>query len=185
MLKAFKHFLMTSLLLVLSQTAVAGTNLRDRPVPWPWGLEQPFPWGEIQGIWRTPDDVGIPVSYFSFKVVNGKKKSAVKQLLVTQIDGYTCNVIATGVGIELHDVMRAQMITSEHANEPGVTFRLSLRAFALEASPEPRIGRLTSQVMVLSITDLDRDPTKNLHIQIGKTSAKVGVKDCVAEKINF
>ncbi len=185
MLRDLKRFLIIGLVLVLSQAALAkNATLRDRPVPWPWGLEQPFPWNDIQGMWKIADDAGVPMSYFTFKVVGGKK-TGIKQLVVQQMDAYTCDVIARGVGIELNDVLRAQMTTTEFAAEPSVTFRLSIRAFKVEKSPEPPIGILTNQVMVLLMTDLDRDPSKNLHIQIGKTSAKLDIKDCLEEKINF
>ncbi len=183
-----KRYLLSVLLVLMSFIAASAhassSTLHDHPVPWPWGLEQPFPWNDIQGMWKIADDAGVPMSYFTFKVVSGKK-SGIKQLVVQQMDAATCEVIAKGVGIELNDVLRAQMTTTENAIEPWVTFRLSIRAFKVAASPEPPIGIVTSQVMVLSMTDLDRNPSKNLHVQIGKTSTKLAIKACLEEKINF
>lgn len=185
-----KNFLLSVIVALFSFAAASSGHattspLRDHPVPWPWGLEQPFPWSEIQGIWKISIDAGIPISYFTFKVVAAKKKSGLKQLIVNQIDAEHCSVIAKGVGIELNDVLRAQMITTENSMAPGTPFRLSIRAFSEEASPKDPIGQMTSEVMVLSMSDLDHDPDKNLHVQIGKTSANLVIKDCLEEKISF
>lgn len=169
--------------LIAFSTFASPGVLRDHPVPWPWGLEQPFPWNEIQGMWKIADGADVPMSYFSLKVINSKK-SGVKQLIVKQFDADTCDIIASGVGIAVNDVLRAQMTTTEYASEPWVTFRLSIRAFKAEKSPEPPIG-LTRQVVVLSMTGLDGNPSKNLHIQIGKTSQNIFVKDCSLDRIEF
>lgn len=181
MLKAMK-LAIVGFAVLLSQAATAShVGILDRPVPWPWGAEQPFPWASIQGVWTLSGENSTPTSYFTFKVVNPKRAGA-KQLLVHQMDAATCETIAQGVGIEVNNVLRAQMTTTRHSHSPGVTFRVSLRAFKEEISPEPVIGTHTSHVMVLSITDLDRDPKKNLHMQIGKTATKLAIKDCQQQK---
>lgn len=50
----------------------------DDTLPWPWGSECPFPWSDIQGVWRAyaPDmdnggaDHSFPFGYYEFKVKN-------------------------------------------------------------------------------------------------------------------
>ena len=46
-------------------------TILDRPVPWPWGLEQPFPWTDIKGLWRIENAKDVS-PYFTFKVVKSK-----------------------------------------------------------------------------------------------------------------
>ncbi len=65
----------------------------NRPVPWPWSMAQPFPWTDIQGVWKVQQD--DYTSYFSLKVVR-QKATGLRQLQVKQYDGATCRVLATG-----------------------------------------------------------------------------------------
>ncbi len=148
----------------------------DHPVPWPWGYEQPFPWTDIQGIWQVTD--GDFFSYFAMKVVR-IKSTGERQLLVRQIDARTCDTIAKGVGYEMDRVVRAQMTTLQ-----GGAYRLALHAFSTQDSPRPIAGRIaTSQVMVLSVTELESDSfSVPVDVQIGKMSASLDMKNCVGGK---
>jgi hypothetical protein len=143
----------------------------DRPVPWPWGFEMPFPWSDVQGMWKVADaDFN---SYFVLKVVRSKD-SGQRLLVVRQIDPDTCKITATGVGYESARVVRAQMTSDE-----GVTYRIAVRAFAKEDSPRPAVGKGDeSQVMVLSILDMDAATTLPIHVQIGKVANSIDLKGC-------
>lgn len=149
----------------------------DRPVPWPWGLEQPFPWPDIQGIWKVVD--ADFTSYFALKVVR-VKATGERQLIVRQIDADSCKVVATGVGYDLQRVVRAQMTSVQS----GVAYRIALRAFSEKDSPKPAMGKLvTSQIVVLSLMDVDAKPeSQPVHFQLGKISSTLDMKTCAAEK---
>lgn len=44
------------------------------PLPWPWGTECPFPWNNIEGLWKaqTPEKRNTPSveSYYEFRIIN-------------------------------------------------------------------------------------------------------------------
>ncbi|WP_413292274.1 hypothetical protein ACLSU7_12790 [Bdellovibrio sp. HCB185ZH] len=138
----------------------------NRPVPWPWTLAQPFPWDDIQGLWKVEQD--NYVSYFAFKVV--KQASGGRQLLVRQIDGETRRVLAEGPGFERDNIVFAQMTSCG-----GATYRLKLTSFKREDSPQPPVmGNLyTGSVMVLSMSDLgDKSAYYIAHLQLTKVSSR-------------
>lgn len=170
-----KRFIAASLILVLMPfmtVASAGHGEpKDRPVPWPWGLEQPFPWTDIKGVWRI--EKSAISGYFTFKVLRQKTGSESRYLVVKQIDPSSCDVIATGVAYELNKVVRGQMTN----NEDGATFRIAVRAFREEDSPQTMAGPIvTEQVMVLSIMGLSDD--SKVHVQIGKVQESIDLKRC-------
>lgn len=147
----------------------------NRPVIWPWSLATDFPWRDIQGMWKVERD-GF-VSYFALKVVN-VKASGERQLVVRQIDGYSCKVIATGVGFERRQTVKAQM-----TDEDGAAYRVSLTAFKAEDAAEPpKKGRVqTSSVMVLSIASLSASAPEMIHWQITKVANTINQKNCVED----
>ncbi|MBV2168072.1 MAG: hypothetical protein KUL82_05120 [Bdellovibrio sp.] len=145
----------------------------DRWVPWPWALAQPFPWSDIQGLWKV--EQGDFVSYFALKVVR-QKATGLRQLQVKQFDGDTCRVLATGVGIE-----RNQKILAQMTSKGGITYRVQLTAFNEKDSPIPPLrGSVPTQgVMVLSMGTLDVQGLEGMvHMQIMKISAYLTQKVC-------
>lgn len=145
----------------------------DRWVPWPWSLAQPFPWGDIQGLWKV--EQGDFVSYFAFKVVR-EKSTGIRQLEVKQYDGDTCRVLATGVGIERNQKVLAQM-----TSRGGITYRVQLTSFNEKDSPIPPLRSTVPvpSVMVLSMGTLDVQGLEGMmHMQIMKVSAFIGQKSC-------
>ena len=174
--------LVATCLCSVSQALVQGPDHGDireindnRPVIWPWSLATTFPWKDIQGMWKVEKD-GF-VSYFALKVVN-IKASGERQLVVRQIDGYSCKVIATGVGFERRQSVKAQM-----TDEEGHAYRVSLTAFRAEDAAEPpKKGRvMTDAVMVLSIGPLGATITENLHWQITKVANTIAQRNCVED----
>ena len=147
----------------------------NRPVIWPWSLATQFPWRDIQGMWKVEQD-GF-VSYFAMKVVN-VKSAAERQLVVRQIDGYSCKIIATGVGYERKQTVKAQMTDDE-----GHTYRVSLTAFKAEDAAEPpKKGRVqTASVMVLSLGAFGAPAADNQHWQITKVANTINQKNCVED----
>lgn len=145
----------------------------DRWVPWPWTLARPFPWSDIQGLWKVEQNEFV--SYFAFKVVR-EKATGIRQLQVTQYDGETCRVISTGVGIERNLKVLAQM-----TSRAGTTYRVQLTSFDEKDSPIPplRSNIPVPSVMVLSMGTLDAQGLDGMyHMQIGKISAFAGQRMC-------
>jgi hypothetical protein len=142
----------------------------DRWVPWPWSSRQPFPWADIQGLWKVEQDDFV--SYFSFKIVS-QKNTGIRQLQVKQFDGDSCKVLATGVGIETDKKILAQM-----TSKGGIIYRVELTAFKEKDSPVPplRGGMRTEGVMVLSMSTFDTPD--QFHMQIMKISPAVTQKFC-------
>lgn len=140
-----------------------------RPVPWPWRLAQPFPWTDVQGLWKVEE--GDYTTYFSLKVI--KTKSGVNHLQVKQYDGETCRILATGVGIERGSRVLAQMST-RHA-----VYRVQFTTFSEEDSPLPKLKSDSplDGVMVLSMGALDSFEDM-IHIQIARISPFISQKFC-------
>lgn len=179
-----RNILLASLLVFTGITASANTcesavdehvmpASDDRWVPWPWTLAQPFPWGDIQGLWKV--EQGDFVSYFAFKVVR-EKSTGLRQLQVKQYDGDSCRIIATGVGIERNQKVLAQM-----TSRGGITYRVQLTSFDQKDSPIPplRSNVPVPSVMVLSMGTLDVQGLEGMmHMQIMKVSAFIGQRTC-------
>lgn len=183
----FRKFLLATLMAVsaLSVTAHAAAPgieehvmpaSDDRWVPWPFHLAQPFPWQDIQGMWKV--EQGDFTSYFSLKVVR-EKSTGVRQLQVKQYDGDNCRIIATGVALERNQKVLAQMTV-----KGGDTYRFQLTAFSEKDSPIPPLkGTIaTSGVMVLSMGPLnDQVPADMIHLQIMKISDHLTQKFCIED----
>ncbi|MBO9666769.1 MAG: hypothetical protein J7501_08125 [Bdellovibrio sp.] len=171
-----RHILLAALL-VFSSFAYAGKRVSasdesimptndDRWTTWPWSLAQPFPWEDIQGLWKV--ETGDYVSYFAFKVVK-QKTSGGRQLEVKQIDGTTRKVLATGPGFETGQMVLAQMTSCG-----GSTYRVRLTSFKPENSPQPPLmsNLYKGSVMVLSIGNLDAPADEMVDLQITKVSSR-------------
>ncbi len=182
----FSKFLMAAVLtlssLTYSLTAFAKDEEHimpasdDRWVPWPFHLAQPFPWQDIQGLWKVQQ--GEYTSYFALRVVR-QKATGIRQLQVKQFDGETCRVLANGVGIERNQKVLAQM-----TSKGGTTYRVQLTAFDQKDSPLPPLrGNLPmEEVMVLSIGALEPRGTEEMvHMQIMKISAALTQKTCLED----
>ena len=183
----FRKFLLATLMAVsfVSVTALAAAPgieehvmpaSDDRWVPWPFHLAQPFPWQDIQGMWKV--EQGEFTSYFSLKVVR-EKSTGVRQLQVKQYDGDNCRIIATGVALERNQKVLAQMTV-----KGGDTYRFQLTAFSEKDSPLPPLkGNLATQgVLVLSMGPLnDQQPLEMIHLQIAKISDHLTQKFCIED----
>lgn len=172
-----KQILVGVLTFGISVSAMAQASGGDSWVPWPFGFEVAFPWSDIQGTWRVQQ--GGYVSYFSFKVVR-ERTSKGRQLVVRQMDSdQNCKFVATGVGYESENIIRAQM-----TGKSG-TYRITLRAFVMADKrdlPVPDEAFQMEETMVLSITNLDWKG-ESIHLPLAKVSDGVTQKACLeAEK---
>lgn len=110
---------------------------------WPWSLAIPFPWNDIQGLWKAEYENGS-TSYFSFTVVRREKE--VKQIKVVQyLDLNKCEVLARGVGREYDKQINAQMISANN-----MTFRLLMAAFDASSLPKQQ-QTCSGSVMAMSL----------------------------------
>jgi hypothetical protein len=183
-----RHILLATIL-AFSSLSYAGMTPNDEQGPvlptsddhwttWPWSLAQPFPWEDIQGLWKV--ETGDYVSYFAFKVVK-QKASGGRLLQVKQIDGNTRKVLAEGPGFETGQMVLAQMTSCG-----GGTYSVKLTSFKREDSPQPPLmsNLYKSSVMVLSIGDLDSRSTDDMsHFQITKVSSRFrfNQESCVSQ----
>lgn len=158
-------------------------NFGDRWVPWPWALALPFPWSDIQGVWKAQD--GDFVSYFSFKVVcrnsecNCYNSGSICQLQVRQYDATNCRILAKGVGVESTHKVLAQM-----TSKTGLIYRVDLTAFSEKDSPLPPLKSEVPipGVMVLSMGALNvTDPDDMVNMQIMKVSSNQAERFCIED----
>lgn len=146
----------------------------NRPVPWPWRLAQPFPWGDIQGIWLVQKDDFV--SYFALKVLY-QKDTGERVLQIHQLDATTCEKIGEGLGYE-----RSQIVLAQVTDNTGNTYRLSFTAFKTEDSPQPQLvgSSPVGSVLVLSVANLATNSNKDaVSMQIMKVSDHVDQKSCM------
>ncbi len=117
----------------------------DDFVPYPWGMELPFPWVKVQGLWSA--NVGNLQAYYTFEVVRQNELSE-KQLLIKQYDLKTCDILAIGVGIENdHKTIWAHMKVASKAQ----SYRLGLRNFSADKLPK-NLPNDDGRVMVMSVS---------------------------------
>lgn len=174
--------LFTASLATESQAAVENEDehvmpVSDRWTPWPWKFVQPFPWTDIQGLWKVEQDDFV--SYFSFKVVV-HRRTGIRQLQVKQYDGESCRILATGVGLE-----NDKKILSQMTSRGGMIYRVELTAFSekdlLRSDIIPVKGNIpTEGVVVLSMSTFDSsEPANKFHMQIMKISSMVTQRPCI------
>lgn len=113
------------------------------PSPWPWGLEDTFPWGTVDGVWAPIE--GKCDSLFSLKVRTMEDGKRVLQ--IHQIDPVMCRRQGLGVGAEKNRIVTASM-----SNLQGVSFDVTLRAFNEQIlSPLRVLGVPNQNVLVLTM----------------------------------
>lgn len=146
--------------------------------PWPSSIIRPFPWDDVQGIWKVEDRVTGDIWYFALKRLK-MTPSCQRPLQVRQIEGESCKVIATGVGFDRNKVIRAQM-----TDKDGKTFRLAFTAFNEEDAPiVPVEGKIhVDSVVVLSIANVDSPLYSDVrHLQIVKVSNTLDLRACTQD----
>ena len=151
----------------------------NRPVPFPMGTVDKFPWSSIQGLWKV--EQGDYVSYFAFKKVRASKGSH-RQLQVRQIDYKSCEELATGVGFE--NTTGTRVLAQMTARKSGISYRLVLTSVSEETPTFPPHGPAMQSVMVLSLGMGSGEVAKNddmVHMEITKVSTHQEPKTCSEE----
>lgn len=117
------------------------------PNPWPWGAEAKFPWDSIRGTWASLDECDRVFSFKRKTVSVPLSIDPSKKSYIVNITEYneSCNVIATGVGYEAHNVVRATMVKKGS----GDIYDLTVRRFAAVTGATPA---LRSPALVLTVS---------------------------------
>lgn len=130
----------------------------DDPIPWPWGMEMPFPWSFVQGVWLV-EQSGFK-AYFAFRIV--KSKEGLRQLEVRQVDPQNCLLLAQGVGFEANRIVRAQMTARN-----GVSYRVTLRSFNEKSIPVRLDTKpVNGQYVVLSLWPFEKPSAMHMPMSL-------------------
>lgn len=112
---------------------------------WPWMVAQPFPWNNIQGIWKLSTDNST--TYFKMRVISSNSKR--KVLNISKIEGGNCgSPIATGVGFVTTDernVVRAIM------TDKRLRYQLKLAMFDTKDLSESSLLSCGDEVLAASM----------------------------------
>lgn len=117
------------------------------PSPWPWGTETSFPWDTIRGTWGSLDECERIFSFKRKTVAVPTAADPTKKSYIVAISEYSpdCVVIATGVGYEAHNVVRATMVK----RGSGDIYDLTVRRFSGVTGASPTIR---SPALVLTVS---------------------------------
>jgi hypothetical protein len=143
------------LVLILFLSPIFSTvSFAKEPDPtWPWEKELPFPWDNIEGIWGGVHD--DETMLFSFEIIDNTFGN--RQIKVKQVNPENMEPLASGLGVENNNVLRAVMVGNAHK------FRMSVRLIENESCLDTR------QYTVITIESLSRE-NYIFHFTIEKLS---------------
>jgi hypothetical protein len=138
-----------------------GQNQTQGHETWPWGMEVPFPWRGIQGLWMA--NINGCSTYFTFKIV--KNVVDEKILQIHEINPVTCTLIAKGAGYEDDRVVMAVMNGKNGAYNMEVhSFRESDVAEANERGYTSSMSnKVVTMMTVSSVRASDQKGTYQLY----------------------
>lgn len=148
--------------------------------PWPWGLEIPFPWNDVQGIWKVENQG--QVYYFGFRRVEQQR------LFITQFDASRCVILGSGPGY-IRTKRQKYVVAQITLKETGEAYRMAIYAFAEEDSPEPPVGGVSTPipelVMVARINSMN-NTGREIAVQMVRISSQLEYT-CIGQdkKIRF
>jgi len=134
----------------------------------PWPLALPFPWGDVQGVWKVAK--GDRTYYI------GIRRTEAKRLTVALIDTNRCSIVGIGPGLDNDTTVVAQITN----NMTGEIYRVGLYAFDEKDSPEPPLTSVgdnenPDRVMVARIRSLNTSAPE-IAAQIVRISDKLEFK---------
>jgi|GEM_PF-6166372 len=134
-------------------------------IPIPWGMEQPFPWKSVDGLWRaTIVQKNEIVSNFEFKVVR-EEATGVRQLSIREVNLDTGVVVAEGVGRQKGEAVEAQMTTKQ-----GVVYLVKIGSFNTKDYPvkvDPNQYVTNNSILLMSAALLDH-PFSMTHLCLSR-----------------
>lgn len=142
--------------------------MRDPGDVFPWGLELPFPWRGIQGVWTAGVD-GQQV-YLSFRTV--KAGNLGNQLRIIMYNPTNCNIVATGAGFEEDRVVTAVMTGAQGSFSMTVhVFKESdMRLMSKKVSPDAKQADNNKTVTVLKVSSSDNVVGPDVAYELTKIS---------------
>lgn len=148
-------------LMALPAFGAASKSAQTNPsnwVPFPWAQELPFTWSTAQGVWKVGS--GSATSYFYIRVSKDKADKAIKFLSITERDGATCEVVATGFGTE-EDNKRI-VADMKYVNNARARYHMILRLYDPKGVPQNNdVQPFKGKVMVLTIMPLTSNKKYN------------------------
>jgi hypothetical protein len=154
----------------------------DDTHPWPWGLEVPFPWEDVQGVWKVESHGNE--YYFGFR------RTQEKRLVVTQFDASRCVTLGSGPGL-IRSKGQKYVVAQITMKATGDVYRMAIYAFAEEDSPEPPAvagddGSGSEHVVVARITNMSSTAEREMAVQMARISDRLEFK-CLGDdkKLKF
>ena len=137
--------LLFSIFILGASVASAGPKVLEGENPFPWGSELPFPWESIEGVWvaqsvgdTDPEDYRV----YSFEVIS--ESDGERSLRVYELNPWTFEIIAHGLGSEFDKIVRSVMITSAK------DYTMVVRAFPMVEESASTWGE-SDMVIALSV----------------------------------
>ncbi len=131
----------------------------DDPVGWPWGMEVPFPFDIIQGVWHAE----MENQNFFFTITPILSGPGLEQLLIRQITIGDCKVISRGVANLDGRIAVARM---QNRYDPGF-YTIQIRAFTAQNILTPvQVKPIQGKYVVLTLTNSERSKTMSTAVQL-------------------
>lgn len=132
-------------------------------MPWPWGLEVPFPFEVVTGVWHAKLD-GNDFYFIMTPVI---REPSSLQLMIRQISLDNCSVISSGVASVQGKVAYAHM-----SSTVGTSYWIALRAFYAHSLP-PSMPMKPIQGKYVALTVSASDFSKEVTLPIQLLSAQI------------
>lgn len=174
-IRFFKAFLLVFTISTSSIAFSRGGGTGGGDFPWPWGLEVPFPFKDVQGVWKVESK--NQTYYFGFRRV------ADKRLLVTQFDATQCESIGSGPGL-IRNKSQNYVVSQITMKSTGDVYRMAIYAFVEEDAPMPTEGM--DHVVVARIVNLSSKTERELVVQMSRITDRMEFK-CLGQnkKLKF
>ncbi len=142
----------------------------DNWVPFPWAKELPFSWSAAQGVWTIGSGPDSVTSYFYIRVTQDKNDKSLRFLAITEKDATTCDIIATGYGVEETGKKTTESISGStrivaqmtYINSSKSRYQMMLRFYNPRELPENQYMQpVKGKVMVLTISPVNSNKKYN------------------------
>lgn len=142
-----------------SSDLISLIETQERPIPIPFDAN-PFPWSFVEGTWFAQS--GEFRSYYVLRIV--RRNGNLRHLEIKQIDTKTCNVVASGRGVEIRNEKKAVAQMSYPAT--GEIYMMTVRSYDHSKMPgDLDIKPIHGQMVVLTIKPFDMIETYNVPLK--------------------
>lgn len=151
-------FLIGLILAILSPISAYSQPKNDDIWPWPWGTECPFPWNDIEGLWRIKDkpDAG----YFRFALT----KTSHSEGFLVKVEHLDANGDVTAVGSGFTSYSQKIVRAAMHSKIPGRTtsYWVIVRAYEMDKN----VGCAGSVQTVVTLRPIKSGKSWDLNYEI-------------------